>query len=312
MPSLRPRPAHARGARRGLAVCSLAVASMVVLAACGAAQEVEAGVPGPTASAHSPAPTPRTDPSPSPTTTPTTQGPVPPSRRTRPSLVGDGANAWAFAPIDSPEEVVVEGSVPRQRAWSTSKVLIAAAFLAEVAVGDPTRLSAEQDGWVRSAMSASDLDSLLAMRRAIGGDRQATLQAVLTGVGDEVSEVPTAKEGTMDWAIEDQVRFMAALARGEVVSPAASAYLLETMQPVESLQWGLSTIDAEAVKGGWLTPSTETRQMGIVGEYAVAIITDAVGPAVVQVDGDAAHVEQMNRLATMLGERLSPQRRPPG
>ena len=32
--------------------------------------------------------------------------------------------------------------------------------------------------------------------------------------------------------------------------------------------------------------------------------TDAVGPAVLQSDGDAAHVEQLDRLATMLGERL--------
>ena len=36
----------------------------------------------------------------------------------------------------------------------------------------------------------------------------------------------------------------------------------------------------------------------------VAVITDAVGPAVLQSDGDAAHVEQLDRLATMLGERL--------
>ena len=44
--------------------------------------------------------------------------------------------------------------------------------------------------------------------------------------------------------------------------------------------------------------------MGLLDGYAVAVITDAVGPAVLQSDGDAAHVEQLDRLATMLGERL--------
>ena len=229
-----------------------------------------------------------------------------PTQRSEPSLIGETANAWAFAPIDSPEEVVVEGEVPRQRAWSTSKVLIAAAFIEDVVAGDPTRLSEQEARWVGRAMSESDMESLLAMRRSISGDRQARLQAILTGVGDEVTRVPTEKEGTMEWAIEDQVRFMAALARGEVDSPATSAYLLEAMQPIESQRWGLATLGATAVKGGWLTPTTETRQMGIVGEYAVAIITDAVGPAVLQSDGDDAHVEQMNRLAAMLGERLGP------
>lgn len=241
-------------------------------------------------------------PQPATTSTSTTSTPT---ERTEPSLVGDTANAWAFAPIDAPEDVVVEGAVPRQRAWSTSKVLIAAAFLEDVVAGDPSRLSAQQDQWVRRAMSESDMDSLLAMRRAISGDRQAKMQTILSGVQDETTRVPAEKEGTMEWTVQDQVRFMASLARGEVVSPASSAYLLEAMQPIESQRWGLATIGAEAVKGGWLTPTTETRQMGIVDGYAVAIITDAVGPAVLQSDGDEAHVEQMNELARKLAQRLA-------
>ena len=44
--------------------------------------------------------------------------------------------------------------------------------------------------------------------------------------------------------------------------------------------------------------------MGIVGGYAVAIITVGEGPAVVQTDGDSAHVQQMNRLAALLAKRL--------
>jgi hypothetical protein len=45
--------------------------------------------------------------------------------------------------------------------------------------------------------------------------------------------------------------------------------------------------------------------MGIVDVYALAIITDHVGPAVLQSDGDSAHVEQMNYLATLLKRRLA-------
>lgn len=230
--------------------------------------------------------------------------PIPSDERAEPSLGGDTVNAWAFAPIEEPHRIVVEGSVPRQRAWSTSKVLIAAAFIADRVGGDPARLASEQNEWVRRAMSESDQDSLLAMRQAITGDRQAKVQAVLADAGDERTAVPAEREVAMEWAVEDQVTFMAALARGEIVSPATSAYLLGAMQPIASQRWGLATIGARAVKGGWLTPTTETRQMGIVGEYAVAIITDAVGPAVRQSDGDDAHVEQMNRLAARLTQRL--------
>ena len=50
---------------------------------------------------------------------------------------------------------------------------------------------------------------------------------------------------------------------------------------------------------------TVTRQMGIVDGYAAAIITDAVGPAIRQSDGDSAHVRQMNRLARLLEQRLA-------
>jgi hypothetical protein len=104
------------------------------------------------------------------------------------------------------------------------------------------------------------------------------------------------------------VRFMAALANGEVVSKASSAYLLEVMHPVREQAWGLGTIGASAVKGGWLGADTATRQMGLVDGYAVAIITDGVGPAVRQSDGDYAHVRQLDRLAALLQQRLADER----
>ena len=275
----------------------------LVLAAC----STTADGPTPTAgSATTEVPMSQT--SPPPATTQATPTPTPtepsPTERSEPSLVGDTANAWAFAPVDDPDALVVEGSVPQQRAWSTSKVLVAAAFLEDVVDGDPSRLDEQQREWVSRALSESDMDSLLAMRRAISGDRGERMTAILRSVGDDRTVAPSDREGTMEWRVEDQVLFMAALARGEVVSAATSAYLLAAMQPVESQSWGLGGVGAAAVKGGWLTPTTETRQMGVLDGYAVAVITDAVGPAVLQSDGDDAHVEQLDRLAAMLAERL--------
>ena len=274
----------------------------LALAGCSGPADAPTSVPGSATTEVPMSQTPTSSPQPS-TTRPTPTQPTP-TERTEPSLVGDTANVWAFAPVDDPGALVVEGSVPRQRAWSTSKVLVAAAFLEDVVAGDPARLDEQQRVWVSLALSESDMDSLLALRRAISGDRGERMTAILRSVGDDRTVAPSDREGTMEWRVEDQVLFMAALARGEVVTPATSAYLLAAMQPVESQSWGLGGVGAAAVKGGWLTPTTETRQMGLLDGYAVAVITDAVGPAVLQSDGDDAHVEQMDRLAAMLAERL--------
>jgi hypothetical protein len=222
-------------------------------------------------------------------------------------LKGDTDNAIAFAPLDHPQDVTVLGHVDNQSAWSTSKVLVMAAFLDTVADGDPANLSADQRSLIKRALTASDMDALLAVRAQIPGGSGAPMTRIARSIGDDSTSAPDIKEGAMQWSIRDQVRFMAALHDGKVVSPKVSAYLLDTMHPIAAHSWGLGTIGASAFKGGWLTPSTDTRQMGIVGDYAVAIITDGVGPAVVQSDGDSAHVQQMNKLARILKAHLDAQ-----
>ena len=97
---------------------------------------------------------------------------------------------------------------------------------------------------------------------------------------------------------------MAALHNNEVVSPAASKYVRNNMRPIPPHRWGLGTVGSKTFKGGWLTADTDTRQMGLLRGYAVAIITDGVGPAELQTDGDSAHVRQMNRLARILNRYL--------
>jgi len=185
---------------------------------------------------------------------------------------------------------------------------VIAAFLDTTADGRPDRVSTTNRRLIRSALTRSDADAILALRNQIRGRSGPAMTRVLRKIGDNTTVAPDRYEGTMPWSIREQVRFMAALAAGRVVSKAASAFLLKEMKPIEAHSWGLGTIGATAFKGGWLRSNTVTRQMGIVDGYAVAIITDAVGPAVRQSDGDSAHVQQMNRLARLLAKRLAYER----
>ena len=226
----------------------------------------------------------------------------------RTSLEGDRRNAMAFAPLANPSDVTVEGSVSSWKAWSTSKVLVVAAFLDTVCDGDPDRATAQQKRWVTRALTASDGAAVVALRDQIPGSPGAAITRVLRSIGDIRTVSPDTSQGGMQWTIREQVRFMAALHAGRVVSKGASAYLLASMRPIAAHRWGLGTIGPGPFKGGWLRSDTVTRQMGIVDGYAVAIITDHVGPAVVQTDGDSAHVHQMNYLAKVLARRLALER----
>lgn len=222
-----------------------------------------------------------------------------------PGLKGDRRNALAFAPLDDPGAVTVEGRVLMSPAWSTSKVLVVAAFLATRAGGDPDRVSAPNRRLIQAALVNSDADAVRSLRGQIDGRPGPAMTTVLRDIGDRTTVAPDSYEGLMPWTVREQVRFMAALGNGQVVSKAASQYLLATMKPIPSHAWGLGTIGATAYKGGWLRADTVTRQMGIVDGYAVAIITDGVGPVARQSDGDAAHVRQLDRLATLLEARLA-------
>lgn len=216
----------------------------------------------------------------------------------------DRRNAIAYASLSDPSRITVVGVVPRSRAWSTSKVLVVAAFLDTVAGGDPDRLTSYWRRQIKAALTASNLNALRQLRGAIPGGSGKPMTRILRSIGDSRTTAPDVSEGSMQWSVRNQVRFMAALHSGKIVSKRASRYVLGSMRPIVAHRWGLGTIGASAFKGGWLYPNTETRQMGIVGDYAVAIITAGVGPAELQTDGDWAHVGQMNKLAKRLKRQL--------
>ena len=247
-----------------------------------------------------------TSPTPSASNSPPTDAGFPAAPPPAAVLRGDHRNAIVYAPLDDPDAIGQFGSVPKERsqAWSTSKVLVILALIQEVAEGDPSRLSPEQKRLIELALTESDLEALLAIRSQIPGGSGRPMTEIIRSVGDQETVAPDSNEGSMPWTIRNQVKFLVALHAGKVVSRAASKYVVDGMHPVESESWGLGTVGADAFKGGWLTADTDTRQMGFLDGFAVAIITDGVGPAALQIDGDQAHVKQMNRLARLLKEQL--------
>lgn len=219
------------------------------------------------------------------------------------SLRHDKRNAIAWAPLADPMDVTVEGSVPSSRAWSTSKVLVIAAYLATVVDGDPTKIPPATRASIRAALTRSDDASIRAIRDEVPSPA-AAMTRILRAIGDTTTKAPGAYEGTMQWSVREQVRFMAALANGHVVTGQASAFLLHEMRPIRSQRWGLGIIGARAFKPGWMNAQDESRQMGIVGDFAVAIITAGDDAGRRTVASDYAHAGQLNRLATLLAERL--------
>ena len=254
-------------------------------------------------------PTPMTPTPMTPSPTPTAAAPTCPSQVPRRlSLTGDKGRAIAFAPLDDPTNISVEGEVDGAQAWSTSKVLVVAAFLDTTADGDPAEVSAANRRLIKAALTRSDGEAIRALREQIPGSPGRAMTSVLRSIGDTTTTAPDSLEGTMSWSIREQVRFMAALQAEEVVSAESSDYLLESMRPIEQHRWGLGTVGSAVFKGGWLRQGRVTRQMGLLDDYAVAIITDR-GPVVLQTDGDSAHVAAMDDLAALLADRLAYERR---
>ena len=176
-------------------------------------------------------------------------------------------------------------------AWSTAKPLIIARLLADV--GGPSGLTVQQRQLIAASLSYSDNEAAAELHRQLVADYGSVqgaadaMGALLARAGDTETEVSTVGRSTYStygqtrWSATAQAEFMAALARGCVLEPVATQFLLGEMGQVDpSQRWGLGTIDAVAFKGGW-GPDPDgaylVRQMGLVtapngNQYAVAII----------------------------------------
>ena len=270
------RPGGRDGARELVALPALLL--VLALAACmGAVPPVPAPGSSPTtrpasAQATTPSALPST-PVASPAATKPVRSSASPSASAKraPNLAGDRRNQWAFVLLDHPSEVTVEGRVsedpgvvdvqgaggrglPRHRGGGRSEPAEPAEPAADRGGAHPVRRRPGRRG-----------------PRADPGRPGPAMTRVLRSIGDQQTTAPDQSQGLMSWSAREQVRFLAALANGQVVSKAASAYLLGVMHPVRAHAWGLGAIGASSFKGGWLRADTVTRQMGLVDGYAVAV-----------------------------------------
>lgn len=181
------------------------------------------------------------------------------------------------------------GDLSSISAWSTSKIPIAERILADA--GGPNGISATQRSNINAAITLSDNDAAAALfsdLEASHGGLQGASDAVgemLRQAGDDQTVISTqgrdtfTSYGQTDWSLEEQNKYMAALAGGCISDSASRNYLFDEMSQVTSDTWGFGSAGVPAKwKGGW-GPGTDgkylVRQMGtmeIGGEEAVVTL----------------------------------------
>ncbi len=175
--------------------------------------------------------------------------------------------------------VLTGGSFTTGDAWSTIKVPIAERVLADA--GGPGGLSSAQSDQITAAITLSDNDAAAALfdgleadHGGLGGASEAVGE-MLRRAGDTETVVSTVGRGEFttygqtDWSLDEQERYMGALAGGCISDAASRSYLLGEMASVGgSDTFGLAAAGFPAKwKGGW-GPGTDgrylVRQMGVM------------------------------------------------
>jgi hypothetical protein len=229
--------------------------------------------------------------------------------------------AVAVAPLGSRHVEVLGGDQPAH-GWSTTKVPVLAALIkARGARG----LTATEQGWATSAITASDNGSILSLfgdlERIRGGLVGASryIEGLFRLSGDTDTVVATASPpagavttfGQTLWTPSASVKFFSALARGCLLSTLQTSYVLGLMQNIESSEsWGLGSAGFRAVafKGGWGPDAGGylVRQAGIVNvgsprAVAVAIVAYPSGSA-----SFSSGVQTLSQTAVWLRHNLRP------
>ncbi len=197
------------------------------------------------------------------------------------------------------EQPVALGSDTAAHGWSTTKIPVLAALL--LARGSAGLTTAEQR-WAQLAVTESDNQSILNLFADLeslkGGPVGASeyVQRLLRQSGDDQTVVATAPPppgavttfGQTEWAPGEAVKFFRALARGCLISPSQTSYVLDLMQRVvPSESWGLGAANfgvPVAFKGGWGPEQSGylVRQSGIIdpgSPKGVAVSIVAYPPA---------------------------------
>ena len=171
------------------------------------------------------------------------------------------------------------GSLSSGDAWSTIKVPIAERVVDDF--GGPDGISPNQAANIASAITLSDNDAAASLFTDLEGKHgglegaSAAVGEMLRQAGDRETIISTVGRdgfstyGQTDWSLENQFRYMAALAGGCIGNAGNRAYLLDQMARVGgSDTFGLGAAGFPARwKGGW-GPGTDgkylVRQMGVM------------------------------------------------
>jgi hypothetical protein len=208
-----------------------------------------------------------------------------------------GQLGLAVAPIGQ-GQIRTLGTLNTGHAWSAIKVAVLVTLLRER--GGASGLSGQESSWARLALTQSDNQAALglfgSLERSHGGlvGASSAVQQTLRLAGDNETVVNTAPNsggfttfGQTLWSAQAATRFYRALARGCLLSPTASQYVLGLMSEVVSDQrWGFGAVSLGsapvAFKGGWGPENGGpylVRQSAIVGSgsraYVASILAEA-------------------------------------
>ena len=149
-----------------------------------------------------------------------------------------------------PGQLEAFGPLQEGHAWSSIKVPILVTLMRE----NDGNLSAEEESWARSALTASDNEAAAALFDQIeakqGGLEGASLavQDTLRAAGDNSTVVATAPPppgavstyGQTEWSLPGSVAFFRSLGRGCLLSGSGTDYVLGLMgEVIPEQQWGL-------------------------------------------------------------------------
>lgn len=230
----------------------------------------------------------------------------------------------ALLPLSGGPETVLGGDAPAH-GWSTTKVAVLVALLR---ARGKQGLTSGQSELADLAITESDNQAILDLFQDLesmkGGLVGASdyVQDGLRAAGDVRTVVATGPPppgavtsfGQTEWAPSEAVKFFRALALGELLPPAETAYVLNLMQHiVPSESWGLGsggfTVPV-AFKGGWgpeRSGSYLVRQSGIIDPgsprgLAVSIVAHPPGGAA----SFAIGTEMLTKAARWLRVELEP------
>ena len=183
------------------------------------------------------------------------------------------AVGWAIGAVGG-DGVESFGERRAARAWSTMKVPV---IVASITSG--------RADWhaIEAAITRSDNDAALRLWAALD-DGYAQVEEVLRLAGDHDTLLEREPDprgwspfGRTVWTLGAGATFYRALARGELLDPAATERVLDAMgRVVPEQRWGLGRVPGIRFKGGW-GPSEEPDggyeviQFGISGDTVLAL-----------------------------------------